>query len=608
MSLPTRVLCSLARACVRPSVVKRSSAQKRQRIRRLERLESRIALDAKFNFGGSTLTLNQFTESQAESVTLQTSGNALVVRLAEGTFSGTSANGASLVNPSTLRLNASAVARLTNININDGAPNSGADPMVRLGNLDLPNVSVALNGTGNFVQLGGRTATLDAFFANTTSGNIFGSLGIDDDGSINVTTLRNLNFGGAGELTSDGSTIDLTVRQFFTGSGSIVSTPDVGDGGNIKISTTGGANFVGTIDASGADGSSASGQMAATVGGTGGNITISQASIASSPLQLGTIVTEGGEGGRDDTSAGRAAAAGGDGGGVTITVNGDEELIASKVSADGGDGGLRSRRSLSAGGGGTAGNISLTAGRIDIDNVFAQGGLGGIATSGGNAGAGGGGGAITLVATSRGGRGLDVGTLSADGGQGGNASGSGTAGAGGDAGNLSLTSSSAAIVGQSLRAGGGGGGSAQSGRGGNGGSGNSIGLSSGVNTSLQFINSAGGNGGISQLGRGGNGGSGGGVTVSSTRGLSLREIQTSGGIGASGNTGGNGGTAGNATLNASRGVLRIRTALAEGGRGQNNGGDGGTLTLTGARESFGRLSVQGGDGVSGIDGDDGSIA
>lgn len=593
---------------------RRAAARHRTRLARntmsLQPLETRIMLDAQFAFGGSTLTLNQFTEVDTEGVRLsQADDGALIVELAEGVFSGSEGSGATLTSPSTLRLSPAAVDGMTSININDGAVGAGADPNVTIGDLELEDVALAVNGGGNFSSEAGAEALLDAVMATVDEATIDGLIGIDDDESLAIQTESAFDIGRDGQLASDGATIDLTAGGPFGGEGVISSQPQIGDGGNIKIATEAGATFAGTIDASGAHGQRATEETGATVGGSGGTITISQRAAATAALQIGIVRSNGGDGGVDASDRGRSSGAGGDGGNISITVNGGRDLEAELVESIGGVGGRRTGATGNASAGGTAGNINITAGSVIATRLRANGGIGGTAVTGGNSGKGGDGGSINVSASNQGGRSINVRAVETSAGRGGRAIGDGNGGNGGDAGNISMTANQASLVLGNVFAHGGRGGSADSGNGGNGGSGNSVSLSSAIALYVNKLQVIGGVGGTSQSGSGGNGGSGGNATVTGTRRVDIRELRTFGGRGAAGSTGGDGGDAGNANITATavRAIVLLEFANANGGTAANNGGDGGTLTFNADREDLGTLMIDGGRGINGNDGDEGSV-
>ena len=593
---------------------RRDDRRGRYRLGRLESLETRIALDAKFSFGGSTVTINQFTEMQSETLVVWQSRGAVSFRLTEGMWTDVQSTEARLINPQTVRLDAPAAESLMSITVNDGSVGDGADPGIDLRNLDLPDVAVTLNGTGTLLTRSVAGATLDSLVANVSDARMTGVLGIDDDGSIKITTEGDLFV--SGEIRAEGSTIELTVGDQLTGDGVITTSPEFGDGGNIMVSLSDGSDFGGRLDASGGVGQTASGEMAAMVGGSGGNITVSRQSSGTSPVVIDELLSVGGRGGPDFTQGERDAGAGGDGGGITVTVNGDGDFESSRLDNSGGVGGYRSAAAFASGGGGTAGNINVNVGGVMmVGEVISRGGPGAASTAGGNAGDGGGGGAITLQSAAMDGSGVTFERLDARGGRGGRVtdnSSSADAGAGGDAGNISIDTAGSSIDGQVIIAYGGDGGESLAGQGGNGGSGNTVTIAAGA-IDLRFIGVLGGNGGSSDSGAGGNGGNGGnggdggGLSVSGDDRVAINRLSTSGGNGVGGQTTSNGGTAGNASIQGDQGEIDIDEALAEGGRGENNGGGGGTLTFEAVDLILGRLSVDGGVGVNGTDGDDGSI-
>ena len=590
--------------CAKSSARRLESNRRRNRHRIAERLETRLPLDASFSFGGSTLTLNDFTEVSAEAVTISRNGDGIQVKLREGTFDGNEGNGATLSDPSTLRLDAEAVDGLTSIKLNDGSVGQGADPNVTLNNLDLADVALTINGAGSLRVNEGKTALFDSVLADVANAQIRGELAIDDDGSIKLTTERSLMV--AGTLRTDAATIELDAGGRLWGGGTITTRPETGDGGNIKITTRDGANFKGTIDASGGDGTAADSNSAATVGGTGGNVTLSQVSGASSGVLLGDVVTNGGEGGRDTTTVQRAAAGGGDGGGITVTVNGNRVLRADVIESRGGVGGRNARTESAGGDGGTAGNISLSARSISAEAVKAVGGRGG-ASNGGSGGAGGSGGNVTLNGKRPGGEAIKVDTIAADGARGGYANtAGGDGGTGGDAGSISLTATDSDLDVRAVRANGGVGGDSVDGTGGNGGSGNTINASVGGRAVIQQLQSRGASAGTSESGIGGNGGSGGGVTLNADERSNIGTLRINGGSGG-GPASGNGGDAGNATIKVASGKLVVQNGEAAGGDGTNNGGDGGTLTFTAEQMNIRNTDVKGGVGESGADGDDGVV-
>lgn len=338
-----------------------------------------------------------------------------------------------------------------------------------------------------------------------------GDLLVDRDlwgASANLSAAGNLRFtyvdaSGDGSMRMSGGPVNITAGGSISG-GSVDSygagwgESAPGAGGNISISATGDIALSGSIYAEG--GGAGSFGTAAASGGT-----VSLQSTAGSVSVAGSIGAYGGSGGDG------IAAPGGQGGTVRVRAAGDVNLNYIDVA------GGYAWTSGSAGGRG--GVVDIEGGRLNLMDIYAEGGSGG---SGGNAagGAGGAGGDVRLVQRT-GQFDLTQTWVDAEGGGGGDSSVLG--GAGGAGGRIQVVAQGGGVQMtsgyDSLHARGGAGGytdgTGAGARGGQGGQGGSIQVSAAASsTLLAQLDASGGEGGYAGgTGLGGQGGNGGAVQI-----------------------------------------------------------------------------------------------
>ncbi|MBI2993244.1 MAG: S-layer family protein [Gammaproteobacteria bacterium] len=204
---------------------------------------------------------------------------------------------------------------------------------------------------------------------NITAGNNIGQLANANDLDVEVSTLTASTTGGgifidetdavtigAAGLSTEGGEIDISAGGTFADGGNSIETQGVGDGGNVTlaVSGAGGAiNLTGTLNTSGAAGTSADGFDAGTI-----MLTTSDGNVA-----VDTVTADGG--------AGDTGFDGGDAGNVTFTAGGATRSLTLNgvLSAVGGAGtvaGANGIAMLSAADGVTL-NDDFTAGATTID-------------------------------------------------------------------------------------------------------------------------------------------------------------------------------------------------------------------------------------------------
>ena len=490
------------------------------------------------------------------------------------------------------------------------------------------------------------SATAVADFGGTVSLQADRDIVVDasitkDNGGLTFNAVRDIRLNQSIIVTS-GNTVTLTTQNgSITGGGDLVTTntdaggDPVGSSGSISITAGSFVNLIGTIDSSGADGAAGlDGQNAAPV-----NITANGVAGGGDAINLGMLVTDGGNGGGGagtvtlggtggtvrfaaisgvgGAGGGGMGAGGGDAGnGAGVTVDAGASVIGGTLNTTGGAGGMGASGG-SAGGGGA---VSLaTDGSVGSDNavsvqqILTTGGAGGAGTAG-NGADGGNAGSLSVTATNAA---VDALSVTADGGDGG--MGSNNGGSGGNAASLTVEATGGQVMYGNLFARGGEGGDGQSGNGGGGAAGGAVEVTASTTVSGMAADASGGDGGTTDGGSGGDGGNAGQVNLtangSAVQAIDVESATASGGDGGAGGTG-DGGSAGTVTLTANDGGIAFAELAAAGGSGGSGGaGDGDTGGSGGAGASVTvnagmaidgmSVTVTGGDGANGNDAGDG---
>ena len=508
-------------------------------------------------------------------------------------------------------------------------------------------INPGASATGGSISLAGVNLQTDGRAISLVArGVALGNPGSITVGNINSSSLTaaagTISIAGSGAITT--GTLNSTGGTSIAGAGF--------NGGAISVATPLTISTASIISQGGAG-------LLGLAGGLGGAISLAG---AGNSTVVGTITSQGGNGGAGGGAGPLAGGAGGTGGDISLAFGGD--IGGQQILSRGGDGGQGGPGGVGVpggpgGAGGTGGNISLASGRDILTlatlSIGGNGGAGGTGDPGGAGGLGGTGGNISMVAArdvladtivSFGGLGAagGIGTTPLAGGQG------GVGGGGGTGGNISITSTARDInVCQVVSFGGFGGAGAlgnsgtaggQGGAGGLAGVGGDISLTAARDSIAQNLVSIGGDGGIGAAGisaaAGGNGGAGGGgsrsgnISVTAGRSSTTDEVVTlgglggiggagnSGGAGGQGGAGGGGGTGGNISVTTTAldivGDNFISTGGAGGAGGAGNsgaangaggtaggGGVGGNISLTAGRDAI-VCCVQSTGGVGGVGG------
>jgi len=220
-------------------------------------LEERVVLNADFSLAtGAQLTLDNFTQSSDENLTITESGSDYQYTLSEGTWSGSNGGGVSGTGTSTLTFTkATANALSTGIRVNDNAT-TPIDVDVNFATVDYSGLSGALDfdGIGNVTQDGGSTvliSTVDFDAVNVTLNN-----SANDFGTVSFTSAVIVDINDTNALTLGVSNV----------SGNL--TVDAGDAVALNGAISIGGDLDIEADANNANGGAISGSGAITVTGT----------------------------------------------------------------------------------------------------------------------------------------------------------------------------------------------------------------------------------------------------------------------------------------------------------------------------------------------------